>query len=158
MSGETRRAIIPGRAWPFLIVGLLGLNVLVCAITVVSALSSPYTIEPGYYEKAVAWDADRAAFPDPVTLGWRVSASARPGFVEVEIRDGEGSPVGARRVSGEWFHRASAGERATLSFTPMGEGRFVAPASSARAGQWELRLEIAGESSSARGVYTVRVD
>lgn len=158
MSDENTRAIIPGRAWPFVIVGLLGLNVLVCAITVVSSLSSPYTIEPGYYEKAVAWDADRAAFPDPSTLGWRVSASARPGFIEVEIRDGEGSPVGARRVSGECFHRAYAGERTALAFTAMGEGRFVAPAPLTRVGQWELRLEIAGESASARGVYTVRVD
>ncbi|MEL6330049.1 MAG: hypothetical protein AAFR38_10320 [Planctomycetota bacterium] len=49
-----------GRRWIFMIVGLLLLNVSVCAITVVSALRHPAQVEPDYYERAINWDRDRA--------------------------------------------------------------------------------------------------
>ena len=47
--------------WPFIIVGLLGLNMAICAITITAAVTRPAIIEPDYYEKALNWDESRAA-------------------------------------------------------------------------------------------------
>lgn len=50
-----------GRKWPLLVVGLLSLNVCVCALTVAAATRSPAVVEPDYYKKALDWDAHRAS-------------------------------------------------------------------------------------------------
>jgi predicted cobalt transporter CbtA len=55
-----------GIQWPVMIVGLLGLNIVVCAITITAATTNPAIIEPDYYEKAVNWDEHRGiATPTP---------------------------------------------------------------------------------------------
>lgn len=54
-----------GRKWPFIIVGLLLLNVTVCAVTVTLSLRNPAQVTPGYYDKALNWDAERAASTTP---------------------------------------------------------------------------------------------
>lgn len=53
-----------GLQWPIFIVALLGLNVLVCTITIVSAVRNPAEIEPDYYDRALNWDETRAAATD----------------------------------------------------------------------------------------------
>lgn len=50
-----------GLRWPIMIVSLLGLNVSICAITVVSAIRNPAQIEPDYYQQSLKWDEQRAA-------------------------------------------------------------------------------------------------
>ncbi len=52
-----------GRRWPFIIVGLLLLNVTVCAVTVTLSLRHPASVEPDYYDKAMNWDAHRGIAP-----------------------------------------------------------------------------------------------
>lgn len=49
-----------GLQWPAMIIGLLGLNVGICAVTIISAARHPAHIEPDYYERAVNWDQIRA--------------------------------------------------------------------------------------------------
>ena len=48
-----------GAKWPVIIVGLLLLNVAVCAVTVTLSLRNPADVEPDYYDKAMNWDAHR---------------------------------------------------------------------------------------------------
>ncbi len=52
-----------GRHWPFIIVGLLLLNVVVVATTVTVAVMHPAGVVPDYYEKSLRWDEERAADP-----------------------------------------------------------------------------------------------
>ena len=49
-----------GRFWPLFVVGLLALNVGVCAMTVTASIRNPAQVESGYYEKAANWDEHRA--------------------------------------------------------------------------------------------------
>jgi len=48
-----------GLQWPAFVVGLLLLNVSVCAITVISAVIHPAQVEPDYYDRALNWDESR---------------------------------------------------------------------------------------------------
>ena len=48
-----------GRKWPFIIIGLLLLNVTVCAVTVTLSLRNPAAVEPDYYQRGLDWDAAR---------------------------------------------------------------------------------------------------
>ena len=49
-----------GRKWPVMIVGLLLLNVAVCATTVTLSLRNPAAVEPDYYARGMSWDENRA--------------------------------------------------------------------------------------------------
>ncbi len=142
MTDETTKTLIPGWAWPVIIVGMLALNVAVCAITVVSALSGDTGAEPDYYEKALAWDAYKAEFAEAEQLGWSIETSAHHGMIDVSIRDRAGRPVDAVSASGVIFHQAHADRRRQLEFDRVGDGRFMVHADLARPGLWELRLEI----------------
>ena len=157
MSTPTTKTIIPGWAWPVIIVGLLGLNVAVCAITVVSALSGDTSIEPDYYKKALAWDAHKAEFPDPESLGWTVEAAADDGTLRVSITDRADGPVPATAVTGVYFHQAHSDARTKVVFTGVGDGRFIAPADLARPGLWELRLEIRAPRVKAQTVRQINI-
>ncbi len=157
MTPDSTKPIIPGGAWPVIIVGLLVLNVAVCAVTVVSALSGVTSIEPDYYEKALAWDAHKAEFADPESLGWTVEAGANAGTLEVSIRDRDGGPVAATAVSGVYFHQARSDARTKVVFASIGGGRFIAPADLARPGLWELRLEIDTPDAKAQTIRQINV-
>lgn len=157
MTTDTTKTRIPGWAWPVIIVALLGLNVTVCAITVVSALSGVTSIEPDYYEKALAWDAHKAEFADPESLGWTVDAAASAGTLDITIKDRDGAPVAATAVSGVYFHQARSDKRTKIAFTSVGHGRFIAPADLPRPGWWELRLEIITPEVKAQTVRQINV-
>ena len=53
-----------GAKWPVIIVGLLLLNVAVCAVTVTISLRNPASVEPDYYDKAMNCDASRGIATD----------------------------------------------------------------------------------------------
>lgn len=67
-QGRTDRAAPKpptGRGWPVLVVGLLGLNICVCFITITAATLNPARIEKDYYDKAINWDAHRGITDGP---------------------------------------------------------------------------------------------
>ncbi|MEM7754957.1 MAG: FixH family protein [Planctomycetota bacterium] len=53
-----------GIQWPIFIISLLGMNVIVVAITIVSAVRNPAHVEPDYYNKALNWDESRGITDD----------------------------------------------------------------------------------------------
>lgn len=146
-----KKRISTGRVWPLAIVGLLLLNVCVCAVTVVAALSSPISIEPDYYEKAMAWETDRAA--DPSAFGWMVGVTVQAGMIDLSVVGPDGRPAPATAASGVCFHQARADRRVEVAFTLVGDGRFLAPLPESRSGRWELRLELDTPEGRMIGAY-----
>jgi len=60
-----------GWQWPAMIVGLLLLNVGVCAVTIVAATTTQPEIEEDYYRKALEWDEHRAELAAQSAAGSR---------------------------------------------------------------------------------------
>lgn len=65
ISGQPAPKHPSGRQWPIIIIALLGLNIGVCVVTIAAATANPARIEPGYYDKAINWDAQRGIVPPP---------------------------------------------------------------------------------------------
>jgi hypothetical protein len=59
--GGVVRPVGSSRRWPIIIVALLTGHVLVMTAAVVVATRSTYTVIPNYYQRAISWDAERAA-------------------------------------------------------------------------------------------------
>ena len=53
-----------GLQWPAFVIGLLLLNVSICAFTAISAIRNPAEIEPDYYDRALRWDETRGIAED----------------------------------------------------------------------------------------------
>lgn len=146
-SGEMSRP--RGWIWPVVIIGLLGLNMAVVAITVIVATSDPsVAVEPDYYQKALAWDADRDVRRDPGEDGIDVSIQLLPG--PDRLSDGQvvvsvakaGLPVEHAQIEAVVFHFARSGERQTVTLVEQGPGVYAGPASLRRDGNWEIRLRL----------------
>jgi len=60
-SRPNRRA---GMQWPALVVGMLVLNMGICAVTIVAAVRTNPAVVPDYYDKALRWDELRTSGPE----------------------------------------------------------------------------------------------
>ncbi|GAB4382697.1 MAG: hypothetical protein Kow0022_00760 [Phycisphaerales bacterium] len=135
--------------WPALIVGLLTLNVIVVTITVIVATSDPsVAVEPNYYDKALAWDRERAERRDPAEDGYDVEIQLVPaadrlssGQVVVSLRR-LGQPVEHALLDATVFHYARSGDRQSITLTERAPGVYAADADLRRNGNWEVRLRL----------------
>lgn len=138
-----------GRAWPFLLVGLLlfgvGVNV---GLLLVARADPSFAVENDYYEKALAWDATARQTERDRELGWSVgldaAASPRgPGWYDLAltVRDAAGAPVRGASVGIETFHHARAADVLRVGLEER-EGRYVATLPLRRRGLWELRVRV----------------
>lgn len=149
-----------GMQWPMLVVGLLLLNVSVCALTVVSALRSPVHIEDEYYAKAVDWDATRRDWPAPEVHGWIIDASvSRAGtgqsLVGVSLGDADGTPVRGARVECTWFPVLDPDARERLLMSPASIEAAVGMGLPGDADAWHLG--VLPDGASGRWKLTVDV-
>lgn len=157
-----RKPLIPGKAWPWVVVCMLAMNVGVCAITVTAALKNPAAraVEPNYYDRAVAWDDTKARFPTTQTLGWSVQADLALGAPTITLRllDRAGEPVeGDVRVMA--FHQGRSGERVEIDLESLGAGVYSGRIDVFHAGLWEVRGEIVTDRFDNRGGrFTTVVD
>ncbi|MGE3106867.1 MAG: FixH family protein [Phycisphaerales bacterium] len=140
--GRVRRrpALFPG-----IIFVLLGMNMVIVAITVYAATSdASFAIEPRYYEKALHWDDAAAQKRASDKLGWKVSVSLDAGagspMLVAKVTDRDGQAVSGIALQGEMFHNARSGDRRELTFTAAAPGEYAAPALVDRAGVWQVRL------------------
>jgi nitrogen fixation protein FixH len=141
--------------WPAAILGLLGLNMAVCAVTIYNAVSDPsVATEPEYYTRAMNWDEERGAWPDASALGLRtaVSVDVTGASLTVRLTDEAGKPVAVESGVGEAFHRARGRDRRELTFGPVEHGVAAAAVRVDRAGLWEVRARL----TTARGPVSVR--
>lgn len=135
--------------WPYAIVGFFVVQSVVLATTMVLASRLPANAEPGYYEKALAWNEIAEAGARPRQQGWVWKAGGHDRLVSLTLTGAEGEPIIAASVTAVAFHRASALDRHSLTFVETAPGVYRGTLPEARAGLWEVRFTVdnAGEPS-----------
>ena len=129
--------------WPVSVVGILGVSMMVCAVTVVAAVGDPsYAIEDDYYQKAVEWDEARRMQDASHGLGWTADVSITTGnrLVSVIMNDTNGKPIEGAAVRATVFHHARRGMAEELVLQHRGGGQYAATLTHPREGQWQVRL------------------
>jgi hypothetical protein len=145
-----RRAVL---TWSSIIVGLLLLQVGLCAVGVIAATrSKAVAVEADYYNKALHWDQEKALLRASQELGWGVTLTIGDvattngsRALMLKLADPQGKPIEDATVEVAYFHHARPGELRRASLAGMGEGGGGLYASSVpldRAGKWEFRLTI----------------
>jgi nitrogen fixation protein FixH len=141
--------------WPIIIVGLILLNVALCAVTVVAAVMSSRTAttESNYYQKALEWDHTQAERRASEALGWSVhldaiALNAGGGrWLLAEVTDREGRPLSGARLSAEVFHRADPRGSVAVELTQVIDGVYRAFVPIDRHGIWEVRTRTVHDRS-----------
>lgn len=132
--------------WPFAILGLLGMNVVIVGITVFYAASDrSLAIEPNYYQKALAWDRSQIQGARNAHLGWTTGfslerASDGAARIGVVLRDRGGAAIDEARVTVVAFHNSRASDRSSVSLAAGGEGRYAGEIVAARDGLWHFQF------------------
>jgi nitrogen fixation protein FixH len=140
---------LKGRAWPWLLAGLLVFGVGVNVGFLIVATGDPsFAVEEDYYGRALRWDDTTREAARNAELGWSVSVEPipspkGPGWTDLALSvvDREGTPVTGALVSLEAFHHARAADRLRVDLAPSGE-RYAATLPMRRAGLWELRVRV----------------
>jgi nitrogen fixation protein FixH len=97
------------------------------------------------YEDGLLYNRRIADLEAQERLGWRAAAASEPGQVVLTVVDREGEPLSGLAVEGRLSRPATDVDAATLRFTDVGAGRYVAP-TGARTGAWDLVTEARGPS------------
>jgi nitrogen fixation protein FixH len=139
-------------AGPWIVVGLLCMNVAIVAGTIAFAMSgSTLQVQAGWDHADRTWDERQAAARAQRELGWRVEASASgDGLLRIALRDRAGAPLDRARVRAEAFHAGHPGAPRTLGFEETAPGAYAASLAGALPGRWVLRVE------ALRGAQTLR--
>jgi nitrogen fixation protein FixH len=113
-----------------------------------SVLDDPsFALEPDYYRKAVAWDAQRDLARESQALGWHAALVAEPTArarglaLRVEFRDAQGAPLGGAVVHAQAFANARAARVFEAALVETAPGTYTAEIPSSVIGIWEFRLE-----------------
>ncbi len=149
------------RMFPGIIFVLLGMNVVVVAITVYAAhKDGGAAIEPDYYRKALAYDTLQERQLASASLGWTVTAEfeADPQSGENLLRiiatDGGGGPLTGAVVHADAFPSVRANERSRLLCREIRPGIYAAPLTLTRAGSWRIEATV----ESRDHVFVQRTD
>lgn len=154
--------------WPIIIVGFLTLSITANGILVYVA-TRPDVPRPivDYYEKSLAWDADKAQLDASRQLGWSVKilvpagkqfavSARRP--VDVTVRDREGKPVSG--LTGRLFAMRPADAKlngfSPLTELPHNPGSYRTLARLSAPGVWEVSLD--ARQGETPFVYKTRVN
>lgn len=136
---------ITGRAWPYLLGGLLaagvGINV---AMVVVATRDPSFAVEPDYYRKALAWDGTMAQEGANRALGWQLEAGCGSGpggsWVVAALRDRDGALLPGAVVAVEAFQGAHADRRVAGALAARADLRYEGQIERLPPGMWELRF------------------
>jgi len=136
--------------WTSIIVGMLLLQVVLCAIGVTAALRGKgVMVEADYYNKALHWDDQAALVRASNELGWKtelsVGATATTGgdrALLLRLVDKAGAPIENAMVSVAFFHHARPLELRQAELKSAGGGLYVSSVPLDRKGIWEFRLTI----------------
>ena len=148
MTSGLARWFSSGRLWAWapgvLLSGLLGTQLTVLH----SVLDDPsFALEPDYYRKAVAWDAQRALERGSRALGWHATLVAEPApqarglAIRVQLLDARGEPLRGARLRLAAFSNARAARVLEASPSETAPGTYTAEIPSSVFGLWEFRLE-----------------
>lgn len=134
--------------WKYIVIALLGMNVVVVGITIRLAGGSDRSVpEPDYYAKALRWDDHQRQLEQNARLGWRVSwitaapeASARR--VSIQVLDASGAPLQNADVRIRIFHNADASRRLEADCPEVRPGVYAVVLPAQRSGLWTVHAEI----------------
>lgn len=134
-----------GRAWPFLLGGMLALGIGINVAMVVIATQDPsFAVEPDYYRKALAWDGTMAQESANRDLGWQLEAgcgsSPADSWVVATLRDRDGAAVADATLAVEAFQGAMADRRVTGALLARDDRRYEGHMARLEPGMWELRF------------------
>ena len=137
-----------GAWWPIGVSAILAATVGANVWLAVVAGSDPsFSIEPNYYEKAVAWDSTMAQARENQRLGWRIEprlgelSANRDTRLDVQLVDSAGAPIRDATVSVAAFFNARASHilHATLK---SDTADYTTQLPMTYAGEWELRFDV----------------
>lgn len=139
---------IKGISWPIVLVGVLTTNFIGVAIILSFALRDPsFAIEEGYYDKALAWDEERAQQAKNAELGWGTGLAHEPAgtdpakrLVSLNLSDKDGGALEGAVIAYSAFNSARAGESVSGEFVEVGSGRYDAVIDVEYPGLWVFRL------------------
>ncbi len=143
--------------WGFIVVALLGGHVALMATAVTFALRGYGSagVEPDYYARAVAWDADRDALERSEALGWTVTVTPDIWLDEhgrrslsVSVHDAQGQPINDAHVALRMHHAIYPRQQADATLPARGAGTYTAKLPGLSAGLWRIDLRI--ETSDAQ--------
>ncbi|MCU0635620.1 MAG: FixH family protein [Gemmatimonadaceae bacterium] len=147
--------------WPIGITAILALTVGGNLVVYRLANDDPaFAIEQDYYRKGVQWDSTLARRAESVALGWRITPTvAREGDalrLTVDARDAAGAPMTGAAIRAEAFAIARSQQQDTVSLTEAAPGTYTARLPHARAGLWEVRLDV--QHATHRWASVTRLD
>lgn len=137
-----------GAWWPIGVAAILaatvGANVW---LAVVAGTDPSFSVEPNYYEKAIAWDSAMAQARENQRLGWRLEtrlgeiSAARDTRLDVRLVDSTGAPIPDATVQVAAFFNARASHvlSATLRRDTID---YTARLPMTHAGEWEFRFDV----------------
>ncbi|HUO09455.1 MAG TPA: FixH family protein [Phycisphaerae bacterium] len=138
----------PALFWGALIVGLLSMEIGLCAWGIYCATSgSQVVVEADYYNKALHWDDHLALMQASKELGWSTSlqipdVGGARGVVPVsfQIHDSGGEAIENAVVSIGYFHHAHPLDLRSATLKETGPGEYAADMSLNKRGIWEFRI------------------
>lgn len=143
--------------WVFVVVGLLAghVTLMVCAVTFALRGYGSAGVEPDYYARAVAWDADREALQRSEDLGWQVTltpdiwrdADGRRAM-RVVMLDAADQAIDDAEVSLRMHHAVHTKRRADAVLKPEGRGTYAAKLADVSAGLWRVDLRIVRDTAN----------
>ena len=136
--------------WVGIVVGLLALQILMCAVAIWLAVTDEsMAIVPDYHTRALAWDQQRALESASLALGWQVAVSVDPNRdvlgrrqVAVQLFDRDQKPLDEASVELTMFHHARAKDVFRAQMEPTGAGIYKTELRLKRSGLWEIRLRV----------------
>lgn len=146
-----------GAAWPWAMAAILTVTVLGNLwVLRLAGSDASFAVEEDYYRRAVSWDSAQARRTRSQSTGWRTQVQlgqedetgAR--LVSVALLNADGTPIEGARVAAEARHLARSADPRRLDLVEASPGRYTASLDRARAGLWEVRLDV-----TARGVEYV---
>jgi len=145
VAPEARRA--RPNLWPFVPALLLGAVLAGLGTMAAIAIRDPgFALEPDYYQKALAYDAEIEQRARNTELGWKVElgdirARGRAAEIELALADAEGRPISGATVEFEAFAVARSSLRTTARAPETTPGIYRARVDGARGGLWEIRVD-----------------
>lgn len=133
--------------WPNLVYALIGMNLIVVAVTVYAANKDPsFAVEPDYDVKALEWNKTAAQIAANQKLGWTLDVERWPGpgqpGMSIRLKDSIGRPLEGAEVELTAFASVRASQRLGATLAAAGPGVYTGPLTVSRAGVWEFRFTV----------------
>lgn len=146
--------------WGFIVVALLAGHVTLMMTAVTFALRgySSAGVEPDYYARAVAWDADQQLLRDSESLGWLVTITPDIWLdhdgrrkLTVNVRDELGQPIDHADVALVMHHAVYTQRKADATLNHQGNGAYAAKLAGLTPGLWRIdaRVVVPGNDPDA---------